>query len=124
MGRPRPRLAITAPPWTKAVIPPAPNEVYIASQSASDAKPAVAAMMATIASAPSPEDPRYPTNLASGSQLSCFDVVPEPTSPWNPEIAPQAIVTNNSGTSGGAAAGRFWLNAGATIVGLAINTAP
>ena len=34
---------------------------------------------------------------ASFSLSSCLEVVPEATSEWKPEIAPQAIVTNNAG---------------------------
>lgn len=35
--------------------------------------------------------------LASFSLLSCFAVVPEATSEWKPEIAPQATVTKSIG---------------------------
>ena len=76
------------------------------------------------ASDPSPIEPRTPTNLASVSLLSCLDVVPDPTSPWNPEMAPQAIVTNSSGTIDGVPAGTSVLKAGATIVGDASTTDP
>ena len=31
------------------------------------------------------------------SRSICFDVVPEQTSPWKPEHAPQAMVTNRNG---------------------------
>ena len=35
--------------------------------------------------------------LASFSLSSCLDVVPEETSEWKPEIAPQATVVNSTG---------------------------
>ncbi len=52
---------------------------------------------------PSPTAPRYPTNLASVSLSSCFELVPDATMPWNPDTAPQAMVTNKSGMMDGAA---------------------
>ena len=55
---------------------------------------------------------------------SCFDVVPELTRPWKPEIAPQAMVTNSSGMIGGVPGGRSGLIGGATMVGPAMSTAP
>ena len=39
----------------------------------------------------------YATGLASFSLDICFDVVPDDTREWNPEIAPQAIVTKSAG---------------------------
>ena len=51
-------------------------------------------------------------------------MVPEPTSPWKPEIAPHAMVTKSRGKMGGADAGTLGLMAGATMVGLAMSTAP
>jgi hypothetical protein len=47
---------------------------------------------------------------------TCFEVVPEETSPWNPEIAPQAIVMNRKGISGGAPSGRRF-KTGAWMIG-------
>ena len=50
--------------------------------------------------------------------------------PWNPEIAPQAIVTNSSGTMLGVPSGTAVLMAGATISGfvaenrVAVSTEP
>src|SRR5690606_27154392 len=41
--------------------------------------------------------PPKPTSLTSSSLSICLDVVPEATREWNPLIAPQAIVTNNTG---------------------------
>ena len=37
---------------------------------------------------------------ASVSLSSCFAVVPEETSEWNPLMVPQAMVTNSRGNSG------------------------
>ena len=37
------------------------------------------------------------SNRASFSLSSCLDVVPEPISEWNPEMAPQAMVINSTG---------------------------
>ena len=59
-------------------------------------------MVATVtsartASSDSMSIPPYPTSLASVSRLICLEVVPEPTSEWNPEMAPQATVTNSAG---------------------------
>ena len=42
---------------------------------------------------------------ASLSLLICFDVVPEDTSAWNPDTAPQAITTKTNGKMGGAPLG-------------------
>ena len=121
---PTPADTMRAPPCTNAVMPPLPNSLYMASQSPRLANPAVAAMIATRARDPSPDEPRYPTKRASVSLLSCFDVVPEPTRPWKPEIAPHAMVTNSRGKRGGADAGTLGLMAGATMVGFAMSTAP
>ena len=41
--------------------------------------------------------PPYPIILASVSFESILGVVPEETSAWNPEIAPQAIVMKTKG---------------------------
>jgi hypothetical protein len=87
------------------------------------AKPAVQAMIAAKAKAPSPTVPKNPTKRTSCSLLICFEVVPDETSPWKPEIAPQAMVTNNSGIIGGTSSGRDVLNAGATTVGFENRTA-
>ena len=61
IGRPRPAEAIREPPSTKALMPPTAPKLsaleYAASHSTIE-KPAVTAMIATIASAPSPSDPR------------------------------------------------------------------
>ena len=38
-------------------------------------------------------------------QATCFEVVPEETRPWKPEIAPQAIVMKRKGIIGGAPSG-------------------
>src|SRR5699024_12691443 len=53
--------------------------------------------MDMIARIPSPAAPKSPTNRASVSLFNCLEVVPEEISPWKPEIAPHAIVINNSG---------------------------
>ena len=42
----------------------------------------------------------YPIILASPSLLICLDVVPDEIKLWNPEIAPQATVTNRNGNIG------------------------
>jgi hypothetical protein len=42
----------------------------------------------------------YPIGLMSDSLLTIFGVVPEAMSPWNPEIAPHAIVMNTKGNNG------------------------
>ena len=47
----------------------------------------------------------------------CLDVVPDETSPWYPEIAPQAMVMKRKGRMGGAASG-LRLIAGAWMTGL------
>ena len=39
----------------------------------------------------------YATGFASVSRRSCFEVVPEAMSAWNPEHAPQAIVMKSMG---------------------------
>ena len=82
------------------------------------------ATMVINANDPSPTAPRYPTNRASGSLLSCLELVPEATMPWKPETAPQAIVTNNKGTIDGALSPKRSLNAGADMSGINRNTAP
>ena len=41
--------------------------------------------------------------MASVSRSSCFEVVPLATMEWKPEQAPQAMVMNNTGSSGGVA---------------------
>ena len=61
---------------------------------------------------------------ASVSLSSCLEVVPEETIPWNPDTAPQAMVTNSRGTSDGASSVIRSLNAGAEISGAESNTAP
>src|SRR5437870_1281363 len=43
--------------------------------------------------------PPYPMNRASDSRAIILGVVPDATSEWNPEIAPQAIVMNANGNS-------------------------
>ena len=35
-------------------------------------------------------------------ELICLDIVPDATKPWNPLMAPQAIVTKRNGKIGGA----------------------
>src|SRR5690625_1390584 len=122
-GMPRPALRIPPPALTNAPAPPSSNAEYTSSQAARVAKPEVVAMMVPSASSPSPTAPKYPTSLASGSLLSCLEDVPEETTPWNPEIAPQATVTKSSGMMPGVPSGTFWLMAGATTVGFEINTA-
>ena len=49
-------------------------------------------------------------------QPTCFEVVPDATRPWKPEIAPQAMVMNRNGTIGGAPGGHS-RTAGAWITG-------
>ena len=49
-------------------------------------------------------------------------MVPLATSPWKPEIAPQAMVMKSSGNQPGASAGSRWLIAGATTAGWTIRT--
>jgi hypothetical protein len=63
----------------------------------------------------------YPINRESPSVLHCFDDVPELTRLWNPEMAPQAIITKIIGHTGGAPLAAK-LTAGATIVGWATST--
>jgi hypothetical protein len=46
--------------------------------------------------------------------MSCLAEVPEETSEWKPDIAPQAMVININGIRGGASEG-LRLTAGATI---------
>ena len=59
-----------------------------------------------------------PTRRASRSLFSCLDVVPEATSEWKPEMAPQATVTNRAGK-------RYWpltskeVKAGSSMTGCA-----
>ena len=53
---------------------------------------------------------------ASVMHSTCFEVVPDETRPWNPEIAPHAIVMKRNGNSGGAPGG-LGFTAGAWIVG-------
>ena len=55
---PTPLATMVEPPVTNATMPPSPKLVYIASHSPSELKPAVAAMIATSARAPSPDEPR------------------------------------------------------------------
>ena len=43
--------------------------------------------------------PPYPIIRASVSRVIIFGVVPDATSEWKPEIAPQAIVMNANGNS-------------------------
>ncbi len=66
-------------------------------------------------SAPSPSIPPYPSNLASFSLFNCFEVVPEPTKLWNPDIAPHEMVTIKKGHIGGAPVA-VSCNVGAIIV--------
>ena len=80
--------------------------------------PATADMVAARAKDPSPRVAPYPINLASLILLTCFDVVPDDTNPWNPLIAPHAIVTNRKGIIGGPAS--MFVTAGAITSGLAI----
>ena len=53
-------------------------------------------------------------------ELICLDVVPDATKPWNPLMAPQAIVTKRNGKIGGAPP-PLSLIIGASTTGLAIN---
>src|SRR6184192_301164 len=43
--------------------------------------------------------PPYPINRASDSRAIILGVVPDATSEWNPDTAPQAIVMNANGNS-------------------------
>ena len=57
---------------------------------------------ATIAITPTNDSinmPPYPMKRASASRAIIFGVVPDATSAWNPEMAPQAIVMNAKGNS-------------------------
>src|SRR5699024_12619624 len=74
--------------------------------------------MDMIARIPSPAAPKYPTNRASVSLFNCLEVVPEEISPWKPEIAPHAMVINNSGNQ--ETSSTAWV-AGAEIVGFVTN---
>ena len=65
-------------------------------------KPAVHAITATNASDDSAAMAPYPTNAASFSLASCFEVVPEATIEWKPVRAPQAMEMNRKGQIGGA----------------------
>ena len=59
----------------------------------------------------------YPIRRASLSLFTCLEVVPDETSPWNPLIAPQAMVTKSMGKIGGAPGSEISLIAGASIIG-------
>ena len=50
-------------------------------------------------------------NCSDCNLSSCLDVVPDETKPWNPLIAPQAIVTNKKGIIGGESAGIWTIGA-------------
>src|SRR5690606_22155167 len=78
------------------------------------------AIMDTSARIPSPTAPKYPTKRASVSLSNCLEEVPDDTSPWKPEMAPQAMVMNSSGNQEMSASG---LVAGAVISGL-VNSSP
>ena len=56
-------------------------------------------------------------------QATCLEVVPDETRPWNPEMAPHAIVMNRKGIMGGAPSGEGSIT-GATIVGCSTRRPP
>ena len=47
---------------------------------------------------------------ASVAFSTCFDVVPDETRPWKPEMAPQAMVMNRKGIIGGAPSGDLYVD--------------
>src|ERR1039458_9411398 len=65
-------------------------------------------------------------NLASVSLSSILDVVPEDTSEWKPEMAPQAMVTKRNGNSlplmMGPPPWMNWVNAGKRKSGWTMKT--
>ena len=63
----------------------------------------------------------YPIRQAWASLSSCLQVVPEDTTEWKPEMAPQAMVIKRKGKMGGASPGALVLMAGATRGGWARN---
>ena len=81
--------------------------------------PAIAAIVAARAKDPSPRVAPYPIILEWLILLTCLDVVPDDTSPWNPLIAPHAIVTNKNGIIGGPEL--VFATIGAMTSGLAMN---
>src|SRR5699024_1768126 len=70
---------------------------YVARNSVLDENNVTTASMEMSARIPSPTAPKYPTKRASASLFNCLDDVPDETSPWNPDIAPHAIVINSNG---------------------------
>ncbi len=78
-------------------------------------------MRATTPTSPSQSIAPYPIIRVSDSLSIIFGVVPEPTSEWKPEIAPQAMVMNTNGKSLPGMMGpppwTNWENAGAWMGG-------
>src|SRR5262245_54193286 len=75
---------------------------------------------------PSMSIPPYPIGRMSDSLFTIFDVVPDATMAWKPEMAPQAIVMNRYGNSEPRMIGppplMYWENAGASSLGFRIIT--